>query len=909
MAGPVNLHDGSGAGFIAAGTGFILAYGPTTPDSNAKGYAKGCVFSNQTDGLIYRNAGTKDSAAFIPVASSDIELVTATIPAAGTTIVCTFSEAVSGTAGTGWSVTASGEAVTVSSGSGSGTDTLTLTLSRTIESGEIVALTYDPGDIVTVAIGRALAAFAGFSVVNESTEEEAIPPTFVDANIPVAGTTLVVNFSEAVVGTEESGWTINPSGAACTVSSATGTGTAQLTLTLSRTIAIGETVTLDYSSVTGDLADAAANDLATFSGAAVDNDSTYQAPAAEPELSSATIASNGTTLTLVFSGNLTKTDATGLSIAFDNYAERVLTYASGSGTSTLLFTISANSTYTDDDTDNDAAPVGAVCTLDYAGAEFVDVTDFAVTNNSTVIPDPDLPEVVSTALPANWDAAADHTPADNAALQAVLDAWTPGAAGVIELTAGVDYGFITWPVAASGSADNWIIVRSSEYDHASFPAYGERVSAAISAAVDTYMPTISRTIDTAGSRILLTFPSGADYIRFIGINFESNGSTPSPNHYWSTMQINACNHIGWDRCRFWWHDDLRPVQGWFTQSASATELFVIGSRFENYWGAGQDSSPTWIYDGKRILIENNYMECIDNGLFTGDNNFRTIEDVTFRRNQVTRPLSWADGLHGTQKSACFEAKTGLRLLVEDNSASNGLTMNATFAVIMIKADGNGSGKHTTHVTVRGNKIYNCSAIGMAFHVSGSSPGPGVGPNKDMLAEHNLIYDVGGRPFYIYFSSSMRRIQIRHNTLRPNVATQDYHHFNCFSTGSTAAQYHVFKDNITGGYATTRPTYVGATGAISFNAAWGSTYTATHNIFYTELISQYDNDTSPAPLGTLTNNAFPTFAGIGYVDAANDNYRLTPGSTYSSTGASPASDGTDRGCDVDALEAIMADVEE
>jgi hypothetical protein len=206
MANPVNLHDGSGAGFVAPGAGFILAYGPTTPGIGAKGYARGCVFSNQTDGLVYRNAGTKDSADFVSVASLEL-LVSATVPAAGTTIACVFSEAMSGTAGTGWTVSATGGAVTVSSGSGSGTDTLTLTLSRTIESGEIVTLDYSPGDIATVAGGgRPLAALSGFSVTNESTAAETIAPTFVDANIPVAGTTLVVNFSEAVVGTEESQW-------------------------------------------------------------------------------------------------------------------------------------------------------------------------------------------------------------------------------------------------------------------------------------------------------------------------------------------------------------------------------------------------------------------------------------------------------------------------------------------------------------------------------------------------------------------------------------------------------------------------------------------------------------------------------------------------------------------------------
>jgi hypothetical protein len=912
MANPVNLHDGSGAGFIAAGTGFILAYGPTTPGSGARGYAKGCVFSNQTDGLVYRNAGTKDSSDFVLIANLEL-LTSATVPAAGTTIACVFSEAVSGTEGTGWTVSATGGAVTVSSGSGSGTDTITLTLSRTIESGEIVTLDYSPGDIVTVAGSRPLAAFSGFSVTNVSTAEETIAPTFVSANIPVAGTTLVVNFSENVVGTEGSGWTITASGGACTVSSATGTGTSQLTLTLSRTIAIAETVTLDYSSATGDLADEAANDLATFTGAAVANDSTHDAPAAVPDLTSAAISSNGTTLTLGFSGNVTKTDATGLSIEFDNFAERVLTYASGSGTDTLLFTISANPTYTEVGAGNDAAPIGTVCTLTYAGAEFVGVTDFAVTNNSTVIPDPDLPEEVDTELPDNWDAVADHTPANGAALQAVLDAWTPGAAGVIELTAGVDYGFITWPAAATGSADNWIIVRTSEWDNASWPAYETRLPATINGnPVEDFMPTISRTITGSGQRLFTPLADVAGTegtvtrnIRFIGINWESRGTYTGA--YSTTIGLFRASNtfIGFDRCRFWWQDELKPTQGIATNGG--TDIFVIDSRFDNYYGSTIDNSPIWIYDGSRVLVHNNYIQCNSNGLFLGDNNFRVIEDITYSGNHITRPATWSTG-HGTQKAGGFEAKTGLRVLVEENRIEN--TFSNAWQAITVKAEGNGSGKSSTHFTIRWNKISSQgTGQGIAFHVTGSSPGAGVGPNHDCLIEQNLIYDNWQRSIRIIGKVGLERVQVIHNTALGN-GTQNYQFSSTeFPTPSSAASYHVFRDNITGGYVTTFNGATQTAGSQSFNIAWGSTYSATHNVFFYDSITRYDNDTDPTPLGTMTNNAFPSLASVGFVDSTSDNYRLTPGSTYSSTGASPASDSTDRGCDVDALETIMAGVVE
>jgi hypothetical protein len=70
MASAIELHDGSGVAIKAAVTGVLFAYGTSTPASGAIGYAKGCMFSNQTDGLIYRNDGTSASADFVAMADA-----------------------------------------------------------------------------------------------------------------------------------------------------------------------------------------------------------------------------------------------------------------------------------------------------------------------------------------------------------------------------------------------------------------------------------------------------------------------------------------------------------------------------------------------------------------------------------------------------------------------------------------------------------------------------------------------------------------------------------------------------------------------------------------------------------------------------------------------------------------------
>ncbi|HEY3394869.1 MAG TPA: putative Ig domain-containing protein, partial [Lacipirellulaceae bacterium] len=92
------------------------------------------------------------------------------IPEAGTTIDLAYNRAVAGTEETGWTIAASGGAVTVTSGTGSGTSAWTLTLSRTIQAGESVTIAYAPGDIKSTQGNRPLAAFSARSVTNSSTQ-------------------------------------------------------------------------------------------------------------------------------------------------------------------------------------------------------------------------------------------------------------------------------------------------------------------------------------------------------------------------------------------------------------------------------------------------------------------------------------------------------------------------------------------------------------------------------------------------------------------------------------------------------------------------------------------------------------------------------------------------------------------
>lgn len=101
-------------------------------------------------------------------------------------------------------------------------------------------------------------------------------PTVSSRTIPAAGTTIVIVHSEVVsIGAGgNGGLTLSASGGAVTATYSSGAGTATLTWTLSRTVNSGETVTASYTQPGDGIEDASGNDLASFSGQSVTNNST-----------------------------------------------------------------------------------------------------------------------------------------------------------------------------------------------------------------------------------------------------------------------------------------------------------------------------------------------------------------------------------------------------------------------------------------------------------------------------------------------------------------------------------------------------------------------------------------------------------------------------------------------------------
>jgi len=266
--------------------------------------------------------------------------------------------------------------------------TLTIPTSyRLGDTGTTTSITFPTGNHVVKWIRLDSRWYVADSAWVES-GADVTAPTLSSATIASNGTTLTTVFSEACStgagGTGGLNIDASTTGANIAATYASGSGTNTWTWTLASTIQSGETCDIDYTQPGDGIEDASGNDLASITSAAVTNNSTQGADVTAPTLSSATIAANGTTLTLVF--DETVAVGAGGNGGFNVDASTggtnvTATYASGSGSNTLVYTLGTT------------ILSGETCDLDYtqpgngiedtAGNDLASITSAAVTNNST----------------------------------------------------------------------------------------------------------------------------------------------------------------------------------------------------------------------------------------------------------------------------------------------------------------------------------------------------------------------------------------------------------------------------------------------------------------------------------------------------------------------------------------------
>lgn len=522
-------------------------------------------------------------------------------------------------------------------------------------------------------------AFIGGDYVPDTT-----PPELVSATIPSAGTTLVLVFDEVVSGAEETGWSISADGGAVTASSGAGTGTNTLTLTLSRTIDFGEVITIDYEDGTGDLADAASNDLEDIADFDVTNNSTVNTPVAPVmEVESATVSMNDTN-TFAILGAITA-----------GYPLPTFTL---SGPDAALFTLVSPISrpvsdgmggYDPTDFDNQFeisftagnAPAGDgtyEVTVTAENSEGTATTDYtiAVTAASTSSV-PELPRKYLYTKPGpGWDGTADATPGNAAQLTAALAALMDvdpdrTAPYIIQLNKATSRSGKFMLPNYPGSFKTYI--RTSGY--LDLPEYGDRTVPGDDSAAYA-------TIKNVGSEVALWAEYGAHDFHFIGIEIASDESLcyalvnigADQNTSIAPSELSEIpTDITFDRCYL--HGNTLGI----LRRALAFDPIngtIIGCHIDKCQDTGTDSQAICVFNTPGpIRIHNNHLEGAGENILIGGGDpsikYLVPSDIEITCNFFTKSLTWKadDPSYGGTAyivKNLLELKQGERVLIEGN---------------------------------------------------------------------------------------------------------------------------------------------------------------------------------------------------------------------------------------------------
>src|SRR5205809_492696 len=499
---------------------------------------------------------------------------------------------------------------------------------------------------------------------------------------------------------------------------------------------------------------------------------------------------------------------------------------------------------------------------------------------------PELPRVFldTTLVPPTGTTIAVSSGGD---LQAALNAAQPG--DVITLQAGATF---TGPFTLPNKAGTgWITVRTSAPD-SSLPAPGTRVTPSYAAV----MPKI-----VAGSNVgpAIQAASGAHHFRFIGIE-----AKPLPGAKTfriielgtggETSTATLPHDIIIDRCYIHGNPGEPEIRG---VAFNGSRLAVIDSYLSEFKDCCQDTQAIMGWNGPGpFKIVNNYLEAAgENVMFGGaDPSITNLvpADIEIRGNHFFKPTAWR-GVWAAVKNL-FELKNARRVLIEGNIFENNwLAAQGGWAVQFTVRNQDGTAPWSTieDVTFQKN-IVRHSGSGVNI-LAADDPNPSQ-TMKRVLVRDNLFADINGttwggngRLFQILgYAGGSTDLVIEHNSgfQQENVN---------YSEGVPHLGF-IYRNNIT-------PRGAAGFGFIGQGAAEGiSTLTIYFPLaeFQRNVIAGGNAAIYPA------DDSFPSsLAAVGFVDLAGHNYRLAGSSPYKNA----ATDGTDIGANIDALEASTASV--
>lgn len=479
-----------------------------------------------------------------------------------------------------------------------------------------------------------------------------------------------------------------------------------------------------------------------------------------------------------------------------------------------------------------------------------------------------------------------------ASLQAAIDAAKPGDTILVE--AGASFiGPFTLP--NKGSSSEWITIQTSAAD---LPPPGVRITPAHSAV-------LPKLLSAGGGQPALQTAPGAHHYRLVGLELRTINATSQVYDLVllgsGDAQQNSLDkvphHLILDRCLITAFPTQSLKRGVALHSGETT---VQGCYIAGFKSSEQDAQAIAGWNGPGpFQIINNYLEATGENLVFGGSVPSIAglvpSDIEIRGNYFYKPLSWRrgdPGFAGVRWSVknVFELKSARRVVFEGNVIENCWgDVNAGYGTINLTVRGDSGPQATIEDVVIKNNIVRHAANG--FNILGKDTSQPSRQGQGVKIVNNLLVDIDGKRWggdgeFIKISN-MQNVTVDHNTV--------LHSGSIISVYGAANHGFVYTNNIA---------RHNAYGIIGQDVGSGKTAI---NIYFPSAVIRRNviaGASEEYPNYYPGNNFYPgSLNQLMFSNPSAGDYSLAAGAPYKRK----ATDGTDVGCDIEALKAATAGV--
>lgn len=448
-------------------------------------------------------------------------------------------------------------------------------------------------------------------------------------------------------------------------------------------------------------------------------------------------------------------------------------------------------------------------------------------------------------------------------LQAALDEAGPG--DILALEAGAVFvGNFTLP---KKSGADWTVIRTAEPQ--GLPSSGVRITPSDADALPKIL--------TPNARPAIAADSGAHHFHFIGVEIASadasSDAVETLVRLAGDVETDLPADIIYDRC----YIHGRPAGGVRRGiDAAGVRTAIVDSYFSDFYDFGAESQAVAVNGPGPFKIVNNYLAAAGENVVLGGNAPAAPSDIEIRGNYFHKPLAWK--IAGRQAKDFLAVKAAQRVLIENNVFENNWTSDdGGFAVLLA---GNGRAPSVVQdITFRKNIV---RRSGAGVGIVGQTPEFPTRETRRVLIQDNLLDEIGGAwgggGILFQLAGDTADVVIDHNTGVQNGKA-------LVTDGATHSGL-VYQNNIALDNHTAAALGYGDKWVVRFPG-----YVFARNVL-----------TGGSPTGYPADNFFPgSAADVGFIDAADGDYRLSAVSPYYNAGT----DGANIGADYEMLKSAAA----